>query len=729
MKVLLLTDRMENGGAETHIVRLALGLRAAGVEVALLSGGGRLADLLESQGIRQYCVKLPSYNPIVLLGIRRLIRRLIRREGFRILHAHARLPAMLLRGCERFGAVSVVSLHAMFRNRPFWKCLSYWGRHTVAVSEDLRAYAIKTYRLSPMQVRVIPNGIDCTAFSPSCEASAGEGVQILFASRLDEDCARGAELLCRIAPMLCTRDPQLRIKLVGGGSAHRRISEQAARVNAALGREAIVLTGQVSDMPPLLCESAIFVGVSRAAMEAAACGAAVILCGNEGYLGILEEDNLACAAWSNFCARGCEEATVEKLLRDLTRLLESEELRRSASAAARSFVCKQFGDTRMCRETLALYQRIEPRRPVARLLLAGYFGCGNLGDNAILQGLSEGLAETHAGIELIALTGSPRRDRKQFGLACIGRKAPFAIFFAMLRADALALGGGSLLQNATSRRSLWYYLGLLRLAQALGKPCFVVSAGIGPLFGSSAVKQTAAVLSRCRSVSLRDGDSYRRLSANGIPAESLHRSGDPALLAPLPPVGRAGYLLRGLERKKGFLCLVLRGGRDCAPVRAILLAAARVFCRQQELTPLFLVFDPRADAAATQQARCELGGEVFCFAAPEDATAVLSSSALLVTMRLHAAILGAAAGTPFIGLPTLSGESKLSSFAKEAGGEFLSPDRLSAASLAALMESALASRSAIAPILRDSTDQMRKKAAKDLANIAEMIYNKKQKQE
>ena len=66
---------------------------------------------------------------------------MVKREGFEILHAHARLPAFLLRGCERWRLpdgrhpVAVVTAHACLEGG-LLASLSYWGKKTIAVSED-----------------------------------------------------------------------------------------------------------------------------------------------------------------------------------------------------------------------------------------------------------------------------------------------------------------------------------------------------------------------------------------------------------------------------------------------------------------------------------------------------------------------------------------------------------------------------------------------------------------
>jgi hypothetical protein len=92
--------------------------------------------------------------------LRRMLVRLIKREGYDVLHAHARFPALLLRGMQRLGARTVVTVHAAFAHNRRLSHVCYWGEKTVAVSEDLRLYVTDHYPVPATQVSVIRNGID-----------------------------------------------------------------------------------------------------------------------------------------------------------------------------------------------------------------------------------------------------------------------------------------------------------------------------------------------------------------------------------------------------------------------------------------------------------------------------------------------------------------------------------------------------------------------------------------
>lgn len=364
MKILLITDRMDTGGAETHIAMLARGLRVRGMQAAVLSSGGRAADRLEAEGIPQYRISPIGYSPVRFLSAKRLVRRLAEQEGYQILHAHARIPALLVRGSRswKHAPASAVTVHAAFQRLPLLSGICWWGEQTVAVSEDLRAAVCDRFHVPAETVTVIPNGVDCNVFSPT-DADAPPH-SILFASRLDSDCALGAELLCSIAPALAARFPDLQITVAGGGNALPFVRKRAEEACAAFARSAgsrreplIRTVGTVADMPALYRSHRVFVGVSRAALEAAACGCAVLLCGNEGYGGLLSPDTPR-PALSNFCCRGYPLPTAHALLDDLSRLLQAPDGTAAVAMRARDWIVRNFDAQCMIERTVAFYRRL-----------------------------------------------------------------------------------------------------------------------------------------------------------------------------------------------------------------------------------------------------------------------------------------------------------------------------------------------------------------------------------
>lgn len=723
MKILMLTDRMEAGGAETHIAQLIRGLCRMGAEVWLLCGGGSLADALEGEGVRVVRVLLPSHSPKMLWRIRCELLALVRCEQFDLLHAHARIPAFLLRGIARHGCAVVVSVHARFRTSPLLDKLCYWGERTIAVSEDLRTYVCEHYAVPAERVHVIPNGVDCEHFSPPAVRDTAEA-SVVFASRLDADCTLGADLLCDLAPALAERYPTLTVEILGGGSEYERIRGRADEINRSLGREVVSVCGWVDDVATKLQKASVFVGVSRAAIEAGACGCAVVLCGNEGFGGILSKETAPRASLSNFCARGEAPPTKARLEDCLVTLLDDPARRREAGDFCRSLMEARFGADQMCRRTYALYHRCLRPRPRTRVVVGGYFGCGNTGDDAILLGMLEALHDSAPDAEIVALSGSPKKDRRRFGVRCVWRKNPFVIYKALLGAKLFICGGGSLLQNLTSSRSLSYYLGLLRMARSVGVPCVLSGAGIGPLIGRRACRRVARTLNRCRYVGLRDEDSLRLLSSLGVDAGKLHLGADHALLMPLPPHGRTLAILtdHGIPLGQSYLCVVLRGGTSTTLLRSMICTAVRIVCLRHSLIPLFPVFDAKRDALEIPSSLSSLGAKKLFLREPADAVALLSGCQTAVVMRLHALVFATAAGIPAVGIPADERDRKIASFARLSGQELLEAEEMNVAALVERLETCISSRQAATPLLGKACADLRHRAQKELADINELLH-------
>lgn len=731
MRVLLLTDRMDTGGAETHLFQLACGLRSMGVDVTLLSEGGRLCDQLEQLGIPQIRLRLRTRNPLRLLWLRHRLKKILKDGNFSIAHAHARIPAFLLRGIKSDTLATVVTAHAKFRVDPLRKRLSYWGEETVAVSEDLRSYLCDSYRLPPERITVISNGIDCARFSPpeSDSRHSQNGsitvYRILFASRMDKDCSLGAELLCRITPSLISEFPNVKITLAGGGNDLERIRALADHINRMIGTDTLEVCGHVESIADLMRQSTVFVGVSRAALEAAACGCAVILCGNEGYLGILNASRFSLALRSNFCARGEDQPIARILLSDIKELLRHPEKRAQNAKELRALLLTKCSAEQMCLSTLRLYQKILPTPSRATITVGGYFGCGNFGDDAILLGFLNELRVLAPDITVQALTGDPRYDRARFGIRCYHRANPISVLRALKKSDLFLCGGGSLLQNITSHRSLFYYLYLLRIAQK-HCPTVLYACGVGPLIGKYATKKTQDVLNTCAYISLRDAGSWRLLSSIGVNPALLHIGADTALFLPPPPSGREFAVLYPHLQEQGqhFFAVILRDMKEDRFLFRVLCASIRTACLRYGWTPLFICTDQQRDQRITRLAAHRLGGIAVHAREVSDITALLRVSEVVLTLRLHGMILASTAGTPALGVCPNAHEQKLIEFGKRAGLPVLSLEKLTVAAIVEALEELYRCAPQIRSVMKESLAEQRKKARKDLENIIQMIYNK-----
>ena len=537
MKILMALMGLNIGGAETHVLELALELTRQGHQVVIASNGGVYVELLEKSGVRHISVPMDQRDPVKMARSLTLLKRAIRQEQPDIVHAHARIPAFLCGILQRrMGFPFITSAHWVFAVTPLLRRITDWGDRTVAVSEDIKTYLMTQYQVPEDQIHVTINGINTNTFSPAQdhpelkgELGLGDGPVIGLVSRLDESRALAAEKLLEAMPALLMEYPEAQLLLVGGGDKEDALRAAAGEINRRAGRTAVVMTGPRTDIAELLSLCTVFVGVSRAALEAMAEEKPVILAGNEGYLGLFTEKQLESAQESNFCCRGCPPVTAEALARDISALLAaSPEERNALGAYGRRVILDFYSVTRMTADYLTAYDRLLHAQKPVEAVISGYYGYDNLGDDAILYAISRQLSALEPPVRLTVLSQRPAETAACYGLRAVSRFSPIAVLRAIRKSDLLISGGGSLLQDRTSTRSVRYYLGVIRLAQLLRKPVFLYANGIGPLSREKNRRRVCKCIDSCSGVTLRDSDSLLELRTLGVTRQDILVTADPA---------------------------------------------------------------------------------------------------------------------------------------------------------------------------------------------------------
>lgn len=155
-----------------------------------------------------------------------------------------------------------------------------------------------------------------------------------------------------------------------------------------------------------------------------------------------------------------------------------------------------------------------------QVLLSGYFGFDNAGDEAILESTVGLLRERKPELPICALSRTPGETAARLAIGATARMSPGGVAAQLLRSRLLISGGGSLLQDVTSHRSLAYYLTLLSVGRAFGCRTFVMAQGIGPLRAARSRKWVASVLNRVDALTVRDVDSARLLREIGVRREA-----------------------------------------------------------------------------------------------------------------------------------------------------------------------------------------------------------------
>ena len=649
----MVTTGMDIGGAETHIVELCRAFTKKGIAVTVASSGGVFVSTLRENGISHVTLPLNQKTPYALAVSYKGLESLIRREKFDIVHAHARLPAFVCGQLRRrYGFCFVTTDHLDFRVTPLLKRLTDWGELTFAVSEDLRGYLIKNYNLKPEQIALTVNGIDTDRFSPREINTAlrdllqlGDRTAILHVSRLEKPLSLCVRTLMGAIPLLNGRASLI---VAGDGSYAQTLREEAEEINRSLGYRAVTFAGGVTEVQDYIAASDIVVSPSRAAMEAMASAKPTIVCGSQGFGGLFTEALAEQAVQSNFCFRGAPLPTPETLAQALQEVLDMEEKKKSEIGAfARRFICENYSVDIMAQTQLDGYQRLLTRRTDYDILICGYYGYGNMGDETLLSVITRELRRLKPSIRLCALSGDPQKTKMLHRVDAVARFDPDQIAKAMDRSKLLLFGGGNLLQDKTSTHSLLYYTHILRMAKKRGLGIFIYANGIGPLHGEENRKRTVEALRLADSISLRDPHSFsfvRNLRLN----KPLRLTFDPAILTEKAdfPIPQGNY----------FAVVPKRASPSFLQAVSDMI---RLLSQKTGLSPILVSLYDRQDMASVRRLAAQTNAQIYFPKNAGECVTLFSSARLVISSRLHALIYAAAAVCPMMGY---SDDKKLFSY-------------------------------------------------------------------
>jgi len=162
------------------------------------------------------------------------------------------------------------------------------------------------------------------------------------------------------------------------------------------------------------------------------------------------------------------------------------------------------------------------------IVVSGYYGFGNLGDEAILDALCSDLEALGYGRkEIYVLSGNPKETMLTHGVQAFSRYNLLDIWRKLGLADCLISGGGSLFQDVTSRRTIPYYLSLIEMALLRKVPVIIYAQGVGPIQSRMYQAWVKRAFRSSMVCSVRDEESARFLHNLGVSPDKLRVTADP----------------------------------------------------------------------------------------------------------------------------------------------------------------------------------------------------------
>lgn len=309
------------------------------------------------------------------------------------------------------------------------------------------------------------------------------------------------------------------------------------------------------------------------------------------------------------------------------------------------------------------------------ILISGYYGFDNIGDESILRTLITSLREKIPDCRLTVLSHNPASTREKYGVEAVERMSPGAILRAVRQCDMLISGGGSLLQDVTSSKSIHYYLFIIRLAKLLGKKVFIYSQGIGPIDHAFNRRATARALKKADGIVVRDERSAKLLEQIGLPQERIVITADPVIRMKRPDrtVGREILARAGIKKDDRLTVgwAIREKNRDSTFVREIT-ECIRWLRENYDAESVLIPFHYEEDREVCSVIAERTNGAAKCLSEKylsEDMLSIIGNMDVLVGVRLHSMIYAAIMGVPIIGV---SYDPKCTAFLNSVGLDSLS---------------------------------------------------------
>lgn len=679
MKVIHLISGGDTGGAKTHVHSLLHGLDGK-VELTMVCFmEGSFAQEARELGIPT--VVLPGHN---IFRVFYKLKRMVQEGNYDIIHCHGargNMMGSLLRRCT--GLPVITTVHSDYRldylGRAFSR-LTYGTINTIALRlldyrigvSDAMVDLLISRGFDPNKLFSIYNGLDFTPRTPAMERkeffrSVGldtdeNSVVIGIAARLNP--VKDIPTLIRAFAIAHAKRPELRLLIAGDGEQIEKLKKLAKDLGVA---EQVCFTGWLSDVDSFY--HAIDINTLTSLSEtfpysltegARAClptiasrvgGVPYLI--DHGANGLLFEAGDAAALAAHMVTLAADPALRKRLG---TNLYQKAKQIYSLDAT----IAQQV---EIYQAVLRRAGRLAQRNGI---LVCGAYGRGNAGDDAILEAILTELHQIDRDVPIWVLSRKPKHTRLAYRVNSIYAFSPLRWIRCMRHTQLYINGGGSLMQDVTSTRSLWFYLFTIWCAKLLNNKVMMYGCGIGPVLHPSNRKLTARVLQRCvDAITLRDSHSKSELDDMGVTKPEIVLSADPTvILSPSPPEVIDGLMeSQGLDPHGRYIGLALRSWRGF-PAKAHLFGAlADLAWEKYGLTPVFLSIEPKLDVPAAQLAVAHIKKAPYHIIEHSGPSShnigLFSRMQVVVSMRLHALVFAAGQHVPVVGVVY---DQKVSSF-------------------------------------------------------------------
>ena len=517
----------------------------------------------------------------------------------------------------------------------------------------------------PQRIFTIYNGLDFSSASrqPRPVKPTGD-IVVGIAARLTP--IKDIPTLLQAFAMAYAKNPRLRLKIAGTGEDGPSLRGLARKLGIA---ERVDFVGWVTDMPGFYAQVDINVLASLSEtfpyslLEGAYEHCAAVASRVGGIPALIEHGR------DGFLF---EPRDAEALAGYIYQLSQDEELRQELAENLFRRAENEFSLKRMKEVQEAAYDAIKRRqgwRGRQGAVICGAYGRGNAGDEAILQAIISQMRDIDSDMPLTVMSRNRKETRLNHHTNAIYIFNILGFLRNLRKSRIFINGGGSLIQDVTSSRSLYFYLFTLQAAKWFGCRVIMYGCGIGPVLSATNRRIAGRVLNRtAETITLRDSISRAALQEMRVEKPRILLSADPTINITKSPADRVqrAFARESVppECKKIGFCL--RNWPNFNAAQPLAAAAAYSF-EKYGLTPVFVPIELPRDIAAAELVLPHMTVPYYLCRKRhkvEDLIGMLGSMEVVVGMRLHALVFATLGGAPVVGV---SYDVKVDSFIREIG--------------------------------------------------------------
>ncbi len=340
MRILVYPHDLNMGGSQTNAIELAAAVSRLGHECIVFGRRGSLCERIEELGLEFVESPEPGRRPS--LRIARALRQLVIDREIDIVHGYEWPPgmeaAMATEMLPDVAAVCTVMSMAVAPFLPRWLPL-------VVGTQQISAQEQASGRTA---VHLIEPPVDLDHNRPAAvddvdrfrtEWRLDDRPVVVVVSRLVPELkSEGILTAIEVAADLADTAP-FQLVVVGDGKARPAVEEAARRTNEAVGRQTVVLTGELSDPRTAYSAADVVLGMGGSALRALAFGKPLVVQGEHGYFRALAPESVDEFRWQGWYGIGVGvETGPARLRRELLPLLDSASRRADLGRFGRQVV-------------------------------------------------------------------------------------------------------------------------------------------------------------------------------------------------------------------------------------------------------------------------------------------------------------------------------------------------------------------------------------------------------